>query len=239
MVTLLDVRKLSFTVVGDYPEVASVDDIYHRLSRLHQLSLVNILLARHAVAGSYDDRIAEVELCQFDGSLCQTDSRFVLSQTVSLFTFHQRGRMFGTEHLFVACLTGFVGCLYIVVLLTGDRFLLQQLLVTLVVAFGIFHLYACLLDTGITHPQVILCGSDTHAGSLLSRQCVGKIGFCLSQTQLEFGILDDDQRITLVYRLILFETNLLDETLYTSIHRSDMLFHLSIVGIFHARMNEA
>ena len=147
--------------------------------------------------------------------------------------------MLGTAYLIVARLAGFVCRLHIIELLTGDRFLLQQLLVTLVVALGILHLHTRLLDTRIVHPQVVLCGSDAHAGSLLTRQRVGKIGLRLSQSQLELAVLDDDQRIALVYRLILFETNLLDESLHTRIHGRDMLFHLSIVGIFHARMKEA
>lgn len=58
LVALLDVGKLRFTIVGNHPQIAAVYDVHHGLSRLHQLTFVDVFSSRHAVAGSHDDRIA-------------------------------------------------------------------------------------------------------------------------------------------------------------------------------------
>ena len=43
----------------------------------------------------------------------------------------------------------------------------------------------------------------------------------------------------LVHGLVFVEADALDEALYAGVHRRDVLFHLCVVGIFHARMEEA
>ena len=47
--------------VGYHPQVGVINYIDQRLSRLHQLSFVDLLLAHHAVGGSRDHRVGEIE----------------------------------------------------------------------------------------------------------------------------------------------------------------------------------
>ena len=72
-----------------------------------------------------------------------------------------------------------------------------------------------------------------------SRKGVGKVSFCLSKAQAEFGVFYHQQCIAFAHRLVFFEINLLDKTLHTGIDGRNMLTHLRIIGIFHAQMNEA
>ena len=51
-----------------------------RLSRLHQLSFVDVLAARHAVASGRDDGVRQVEPRRLDGGLCQAYGGFGLPQ---------------------------------------------------------------------------------------------------------------------------------------------------------------
>ena len=51
--------------------------------------------------------------------------------------------------------------------------------------------------------------------------------------QTELSILDDNKGIALLYVLIVVETNLLDESRYTSIDRGDMAVYLCIICVSH------
>ena len=51
------VRELRLAVVGRDPHLAAVHNVEKRLSGLHELSLVDMLAARHAVARRHDNRI--------------------------------------------------------------------------------------------------------------------------------------------------------------------------------------
>jgi hypothetical protein len=52
-----DTIHLGFTIVGYHPYIVIIHDAGKHLSRLHQLSFVDILSSHHAVAGSHDDGV--------------------------------------------------------------------------------------------------------------------------------------------------------------------------------------
>lgn len=126
-----DVGKLGLPVVGNDPKVAVVYNVHHRLAWLDQLAFMNVFVPCNAIASSEDNGIGKVQAGQFHGGSRQADGSLVLSQPVRLFVFRQRSGMFHADGLFVACVDGFIGCLYVVILLTCNGIFIQQLFVSL------------------------------------------------------------------------------------------------------------
>ena len=159
---------------------------------------------------------------------------------MGLLTFYKRGGLLCTQYLFIPCFGCFVSGKYVVILLLGNSVFLQQFLKTAQFTFSVFHLYTYLFDTGIADAKVILSGSNTDCGCLSSGCSVCQIRFCLCHTETKFRILDDDESVTFVHRLILFKTYFLDKSRHTGIDRSNMLFYLRIVGVFNpSKMDES
>ena len=107
----------------------------------------------------------------------------------------------------------------------------KQLLVTLVILLGILQQHLYLLDTGIRHGQVVVGRRYGRTHGAAAGQRILVIGLGLSHPQAELGILDEQQRVALVHRLILLEINLLDKALQPAVYRHDVLTYLRIVGI--------
>lgn len=58
------------------------------------------------------------------------------------------------------------------------------------------------------------------------------VGLGLCHFQSVFGIFDDDQRVALLDVLVFFETDFLDETLYTRADGRQVLLYLCVVRKF-------
>ena len=73
----------------------------------------------------------------------------------------------------------------------------------------------------------------------LAGQCILIVCFCLGNFQQIFRILNDYQSISFLDRLVFFEIDLLDKSLYAGIDGTQVLFHLRIVCVFYiSQMNE-
>ena len=142
---------LRFLVVGDDPLLCFVNQGHHGLSRLYQLSFMDVLAAGHSVGRGHDDGVRQVQLSQVQFGSRHFDGRVILLQTLGLFMFHQGGGLLLSGHLLVACLGCFVFRLHPVVLLDGDGIFLDHRRVSFVVGFRIFQADGCFLDTGISH----------------------------------------------------------------------------------------
>lgn len=77
------VGGLSLAIIGCYPHVGGVYDIKQRLSRLHELSHLNLLARGKAVAGGKDEGVGKIQLGCFEQSLCEVDSGIGLSDAVT------------------------------------------------------------------------------------------------------------------------------------------------------------
>ncbi len=62
-ITHLDIRHLRLLIVSLYPFLMLVDDTDHRLTRINQLTLMDIFAAHHTVASGCDVAIREVQSC--------------------------------------------------------------------------------------------------------------------------------------------------------------------------------
>ena len=129
--------------------------------------------------------------------------------------------------------------LHLIKLLHGNRLLFQQLLVTLVIFLRIRQSHPYFLDPGIRHQNITLRRMNRRVHRIHPDQRVPVIRLRLCQSQTILGILNHHQRITFTHTLVLFEIYLLDKSLYTGIYRGNMLFHLSIIRVFHpSQMNK-
>ena len=70
---------------------------------------------------------------------------------------------------------------------------------------------------------------DTACCTLRTTLGTGKVCFCLSQTQTELGILNDNKRIALLHLLKFSKAHLTDKTLHAAILGHDILAHTGIV----------
>lgn len=66
--------QLRLLVVGRDPDVAGVDYVEQRLSRLYELPDLYLLARRVAVARRRDDSVAEIQLGRLDGGAGQLDA---------------------------------------------------------------------------------------------------------------------------------------------------------------------
>lgn len=122
--------------------------------------------------------------------------------------------------------------MYFIILLLGDSILTEELLETGILTHGILHLYTCGFDAGFGNGHACLGGNDAACRSLRTMFGTDKVGLGLGQSQAKFGILDDGERITLLYLLEIRETYLANKALYTTALRHDVLAYTGIVGKF-------
>ena len=120
----------------------------------------------------------------------------------------------------------------IVILLLCYSILFQQFLKTRILSLCILHLHTSSFNACFGHADTGLSGMDTACCTLRTTLSTGQIGFCLSQTKSELGILNDNQRIALLHLLKLIEAHLADKTLHAAVLWHDILAYTCIIRDF-------
>ena len=126
-----------------------------------------------------------------------------------------------------------VGGVDVVGLLLRHALLGQQLLESCILALGVVHGGAQLVDGGVCHADVARRGGHTRRGGAAAGLGIGQPSLGLRHCQAELGILDDDERVALMHGLELVEAYLADEARHTSVDGCDVLAHMGIVGPLH------
>ena len=80
-----DAVHLGFTIIGYHPYIVVIHDAGEHLTRLYQLSLVNILSSHHAIAGCHDYGIGKVEASQIELCLCHALSGTGTAELLGLY----------------------------------------------------------------------------------------------------------------------------------------------------------
>lgn len=117
----------------------------------------------------------------------------------------------------------------IVILLLCNGILFQKFLKTRILSLCILHLHTSSFNACFGHADTGLSGMDTACCTLRTALSTGQIGFCLSQTKPELGILNDNKRIALLHLLKFIEAHLAYKALHAAILGYDILAHTGII----------
>ena len=151
---------------------------------------------------------------------------------MSLLRHNSRLRIARTKCLLITGLGTQIPRVDIVILLLCNGILFQQFLKTGILPLRILHLHTSGFNACFGHADTGLCGMDTACCTLRTALSTGEIGFCLSQTKPELGILNDNKRIALLHLLKFIKAHLTDKTLHAAILGYDILAHTGIIRNF-------
>ena len=226
--------QLAFAVISLYPNLISIHNGHKGLSRIDELTNIDIPCANHTIVGSNDIAIREVEFSKFNGELRLLQRRYGSGVHMRLLGHHVGLHSLRIAHLLIACLCRQIGCMLGIVLLRSNRFLRQQSLISRILTCQIIHIDTRLLDRGTRHAHLRVGGQNLRTHRLAVLLYARQIRNGLRQPQTIFSSLQYDQRIAPMHRLIRIKANLLNESLYARILRGNITAYTCIIRIFHA-----